>query len=86
LAPCPTSGLVLQGSNDDVVTPAPVRELMDTLFEQKGIRIDYREIEGANHFFHGHTDVIAKHMHDHLNKAGAGNYVATENEMLAAAE
>lgn len=86
LAPCPTSGLVLQGTHDDVVTPQPVRDLMETLFEQKGIRIDYREIEGANHFFHGHTDTIVDHMHDHLNKAGAGHYVATETKMLAAAE
>lgn len=86
LAPCPTSGLVLQGSHDDVATPEPVRELMDVLFEQKGIRIDYREIAGANHFFHGHMDTIIDHMHDHLNIAQAGQFMATGKTMLAAAE
>lgn len=88
LAPCPTSGLVLQGANDDVVTAEPVRALMDTLYEQKGIRIDYREIAGANHFFHGHTDEIVAHMHDHLNTRGAGQMIGSgqKTKMLAAAE
>ena len=87
LAPCPTSGLVLQGSRDDVVAPHDVRELMDVLYAQKGIRIDYREIEGANHFFHGYTDVLQKHIHDHLNIAGAGSSVVTDStKLLQAAE
>ena len=86
LAPCPTSGLVLQGSKDDVVMPEDVRELMDRLYEQKGIRIDYREIEGANHFFHGHGDAIVHHIHDHLNQAGAGITVPVDDGLLEAAE
>ena len=86
LAPCPTSGLVLQGSKDDVVDPAAVKELMDVLYDQKGIRIDYREIEGANHFFHGYSDVLMRHIHDHLNKADAGTPVQVEEDMLQAAE
>ncbi|MDB2683052.1 alpha/beta hydrolase [Alphaproteobacteria bacterium] len=86
LAPCPTSGLVLQGSRDDVVMANDVRELMDRLYEQKGIRIDYREIVGANHFFHGYTDILQRHIHDHLNAADAGSSVQVENNLLAAAE
>lgn len=75
LAPCPTSGLVLQAERDDINAAQPVRELMDVLYAQKGIRIDYREIAGANHFFHGHTDALIHHMHDHLNMRGAGRTV-----------
>ena len=87
LAPCPTSGLVLQGGRDDVVTSEHVEELMQRLYEQKGIEIDYREISGANHFFHGHTDMLIHHMHDHLNKAErGGNPVAVETNLLQAAE
>jgi len=33
-------------------------------------------IDGANHFFHGYTDLIANHMHDHMNVAQAGRAVA----------
>jgi alpha/beta superfamily hydrolase len=75
LAPCPTSGLVLQGTKDDVVGEASVKDFVGKLHQQKGIKIDYRTVEGANHFFHGHTDVLIEHMHDHLNRANAGRKV-----------
>ncbi len=75
LAPCPTSGLVVHGSKDDVVDEPSVADFLDKVQIQKGIEIDYRVVEGANHFFHGHNDVIIDHMHDHLNGAGAGRRV-----------
>lgn len=71
LAPCPTSGLILQGTKDDVVTEPHVSAFVDKLNQQKGIKIDYRKIQGANHFFHGHTDLLMEHMNDHLDKAEA---------------
>lgn len=87
LAPCPTSGLVVQGTKDDVVAEPSVADLMERLHEQKGIRIDYRPIEGANHFFHGHTDTIIEFMHDHLNNAERGGQfvpVASSKQTVAA--
>ncbi len=75
LAPCPTSGLVVQGRRDDVVNEESVEDFVEKLYQQKGIAIDYRVIDGANHFFHGHTDTMIDHMHDHLNIAGAGREV-----------
>ncbi|MBX2833646.1 MAG: alpha/beta hydrolase [Micavibrio sp.] len=72
LAPCPTSGLMLQGDRDDVVTEESVADLVARLHEQKGIEIDYRVMEGANHFFHDQNDQLIEHMHDHLNKSNAG--------------
>lgn len=84
LAPCPTSGLVVQGGADDVVTSPEVGEFVARLRAQKGIKIDYRTIENANHFYHGYTDVLMSHVHDHLNNAKAGQNVALENLMIAA--
>lgn len=85
LAPCPTSGLVVQGKKDDVVAEESVAELMQRLHEQKGIEIDYRAIDGANHFFHGHTDTIIDYMHDHLNKVeNGGQFVPVTGEAAAA--
>lgn len=72
LAPCPTSGLMVQGGSDDVVHEPSVAELVERLYEQKGISIDYRVLDGANHFFHGYNDILIDHMHDHLNSVGAG--------------
>ena len=76
LAPCPTSGLVLHGSKDDVVAEESVKDFVGKLHQQKGIKIDYRVINGANHFFHGYTDLLVEHMHDHLNKVDAGRKVS----------
>lgn len=51
LAPCPTSGLIINGGADRVVSPESVEELVKTLQEQKGITITHEVIEGASHFF-----------------------------------
>lgn len=75
LAPCPTSGLVLHGSKDNVVDEESVTEFVERLHQQKGIEIDYRSIEGANHFFHGYSDVLIEQVHDHLNQAKVGRQV-----------
>lgn len=75
LAPCPTSGLIIHGSKDDVVPEASVEKFAQKLQAQKGISVDYRVIDGANHFFHNNNDIFAEHVHDHLNKAGGGREV-----------
>jgi hypothetical protein len=51
LAPCPSSGLILQGANDMVAPEPDVAKLVQRLSMQKGIKIDYRIVPGANHFF-----------------------------------
>lgn len=72
LAPCPTSGLILQGDKDEVVPEASVVDLVGKLQVQRGIEIDYRVMDGANHFFSDHTEELCANMHDHLNRAGGG--------------
>jgi alpha/beta superfamily hydrolase len=51
LAPCPSSGLIVAGTADEVVTEPAVQKLVDKLRTQRHITIDYARIEGANHFF-----------------------------------
>ena len=80
LAPCPTSGLVLHGSRDDVVDEPSVKDFIEKIHIQKGIEIDYRVIDGANHFFHNYTDLVIEHMHDHLNQADAGRFIPVGEE------
>ncbi len=77
LAPCPQSGLMLHGTRDNIAMKEDVDEVVDRLHTQKGIKIDYRMVEGANHFFTDHCDLVSLHTHDHLNMAGAGNFVDT---------
>ncbi|NNU80753.1 alpha/beta hydrolase [Halovulum dunhuangense] len=51
LAPCPSSGLIINGSADRVVPPADVAGLATKLKQQKGITITHEVVEGAGHFF-----------------------------------
>ncbi len=51
LAPCPASGLIVHGSDDDIVPTEDVEKLAAKLQSQRGIEITYRTIAGANHFF-----------------------------------
>lgn len=51
LAPCPSSGIVVQGTDDDVVPPEATHKLVEKLKTQKSITITHEEIKGASHFF-----------------------------------
>ena len=51
LAPCPSSGLIINGTADRVAPPKDTKSLVSKLHEQKGITITHTEIEGADHFF-----------------------------------
>lgn len=51
LAPCPSSGLVINGTADRVAPPADTTALVNKLHEQQGITVTHEQIEGADHFF-----------------------------------
>jgi alpha/beta superfamily hydrolase len=69
LAPCPSSGLILHGGRDEIVPEPSVAKLVDKLSAQRGITIDYRLIDEANHFFTDHLDALTKHVDDYLATA-----------------
>ncbi len=68
LAPCPSSGLIIQGSADDVVAPDSVEKLAEKLQAQRAITIDYEEIDGANHFFEGHLEEMVRRVNAYMDK------------------
>ncbi len=51
LAPCPASGLIINGTADKVAPPKDTLALVNKLHEQKGITITHEQLEGAGHFF-----------------------------------
>lgn len=53
LAPCPASGLLVNGDRDRVVPSASVAELSQKTKVQKGIILQHDIIPEANHFFEG---------------------------------
>ncbi len=68
LAPCPASGMILHGGDDTFVPKESVTTLYDKLSLQKRITIDYRVIEGANHFFDDKAEELAKNVEEYLIK------------------
>ena len=51
LAPCPSSGLIIQGTEDKIVEIESVNELVTKLNKQKPLNITYKKFAGADHFF-----------------------------------
>ena len=67
LAPCPSSGLILQGTDDDVVPEPSVEKLANKLKLQKNIVIDYHLVKGANHFFKDNMDDMVRDVSSYLD-------------------
>ena len=78
LAPCPASGLIINGAADDVVPPESVKKLVDKLSQQKGIVIDHKVVSGANHFFTNQIDDLMLGINTHMDLALAGRAAAAE--------
>jgi hypothetical protein len=68
LAPCPSSGVIVHGTADDLVPEADAAKLADRLTNQKNITVDYETIEGANHLFDNYIDDVIKIVDDYLEK------------------
>lgn len=58
LAPCPSSGLIVQGNRDEIVPFESVEKLKDKVITQKGRTIDYTQIDGADHYFRNQLDEL----------------------------
>ena len=70
LAPCPASGLIIQGDRDQLVPMESVQKLVHKLMHQRDIQIDHRIIEGADHFFAGQLEELGAIVESYL----AGNH------------
>lgn len=67
LAPCPASGLILHGAEDTVVPAASVEKLAQKLSSQKNISIDYRTVDGTNHFFTNKLEEMVQAIDNYLD-------------------
>ncbi len=68
LAPCPSSGLIIHGSEDKVAPVESVQRLVDKLQAQKGITIEQQMVEGANHFFSGQNEELLERCAEYLDR------------------
>jgi hypothetical protein len=81
LAPCPSSGLIVNGETDRVAPAQSVEDLVSRLKTQKGITITHDVIEGANHFFEGKMDGLMTSIDDYLDlRLGASPRLLIESD------
>jgi len=59
-SPCPSSGLVAIGSNDEIVNVSKVEALLRNTARQKDVKLHYSKVIGGDHFFTEHQDDLAK--------------------------
>ena len=87
LAPCPSSGLMVNGDKDRVVPTQSVADLSAKLKTQRGIKIDHEVIPGANHFFENKTEqlttVVGGYLDMRLAKAAEDRKTAKDRSKEA---
>lgn len=67
LAPCPSSGIVLHGEMDKVCPAEETRVMVEKTRTQKGRKIDFQVIEGADHFFESHIEALIEASETYLD-------------------
>jgi len=72
LAPCPSSGLVIHGSEDTIVPPESVSKLVTKINSQKTVTITENVIDDANHFFSNQLEEISTLVGGYMDEHGAG--------------
>ncbi len=74
LAPCPSSGLIINGEADRIVPMEDVEKLAAKLKAQRGITITHTTVPGANHFFEKGMpemiDVVKGYVHARMIEGG----------------
>jgi len=70
LAPCPISGFMLYGKNDELVSQESILNLKKRLSIQKNIDVKFESINNANHFFKGKekelTNLLERYIKDKI--------------------
>ncbi|MEE2698609.1 MAG: alpha/beta hydrolase [Pseudomonadota bacterium] len=68
LAPCPASGLIIHGDKDNIIPHTSAEKLAQKLQKQKNITIEYSAIEGSDHFFSNHLEILSNKVEEYLEK------------------
>tara|TARA_Y100001970_G_scaffold32512_1_gene40373 strand:+ start:2587 stop:3243 length:657 start_codon:yes stop_codon:yes gene_type:complete len=68
LAPCPTSGQIVYGEKDELVSRDSINDLNNRLKSQKGIEVLFSEIKNSNHFFKEKENDLKKIINSYVEK------------------
>ena len=68
LAPCPISGLIIHGKNDELVPENSLLNLKERLSSQKNIEVKFNSMVGANHFYNNKEKELASTIENYLKE------------------
>ena len=68
LAPCPISGLIIYGKNDELVQVDSILDLKKRLNMQKNINVKFDPIPNANHFYKGKEKELANSIQEYIKE------------------
>ena len=71
LTPCPSSGLMVYGKKDELVPINYIKDLDRRLSLQKGIKVDFQQVNEANHFFSKSEEVLRKILDKYIKRETA---------------
>lgn len=58
LTPCPCPGLIVQGDQDSIVPEEDVTKFVNKLSQQRNLKVNYKVVSGADHFFRNKLDEL----------------------------
>ncbi len=68
LAPCPSSGVVIHGELDKVCPADDTKTMVDRTRTQKGRKVEFTVVPGADHFFESHIEQLIATADGYLGK------------------
>ena len=68
LAPCPSSGLFIHGSENETVPTHSLFRVLEKISIQKGAVIEDKIISGADHFFNEHHEEMMNAVQEYLDE------------------
>ena len=68
LTPCPSSGLMVYGKKDELVPFNYIKDLDKRLSLQKGIKVEFQQVNEANHFFSKSEEVLRKGLDKYIKR------------------
>ena len=77
LAPCPASGLIVHGSDDQHVPDVNIIQLFQKLSSQKTINVDLKKIKGADHFFSYKLEELRETIENYFDEASLKKYISS---------
>ena len=68
LAPCPSSGLIINGEKDTITSFESARILSEKLQKQKKAEITFKAVKGADHFYENHKSEFYSLVDNYIKK------------------